>query len=192
MSTAQTAEKRSLDYLRKSDRHSRPMTCLFPRTFREVQVRCQTCEGCRNYKRWLVWKKLAAESAAATRVWFVTLTIRRSAGYRHVSAWLKRTRAAAAERDCTVRFFAVAENGELKGRLHWHVLLFLDKPLSRRALATKKVWATVDGKRKRVERSRWKRGFHHWELASNPGNYVSKSLGYVTKGNAFRGSNFLG
>lgn len=188
-SEEQTA-KRSLDYIKGSDRQS--LSCSFPKTFNGVEVRCHTCEPCRRFKRWKIKKKLRFEAACSPRTWFVTLTVRRSAGYHHVSALLKRWRAAASRHGCTIRFFAAEERGDLRGRLHWHVLLFLSKELPRRVLAEKRVWVKQDGKRKRISVRRWSKGFQHWVLAKNPAAYVSKCLGYVAKGGRFKGSNFLG
>lgn len=76
--------------------------------------------------------KLCAEAETSGSVAFLTLTYAVEPAnfeYRDVQLMLKRFRKELwAKRQTRVRFFCVGERGDLNGRIHWHILLFFDKP----------------------------------------------------------------
>ena len=90
-----------------------------------------------------------AEALSAQDVYFVTLTYREEPDdfhYRDVQLMLKRLRkaAAAAERPFSVRFFCVGERGSKKGRIHWHLLLFLDRKVLIKPTKPGELWQFWD------------------------------------------------
>lgn len=81
---------------------------------------------------WFARIKTEVESSA--RTWFVTLTFRTApadpvSSYREVQLYLKRLRKSLGP---SVRYFAVAEEGEKRGRLHWHMMLHCASTVTRR------------------------------------------------------------
>ena len=96
-------------------------------------VPCSKCPACIANRKNDWTGRLNAEAMSAAAVYFVTLTYRDEPAefvYRDVQLMMKRLRKAAAERNFSVRFFCVGERGNLKGRIHWHLLLFLDRPIN--------------------------------------------------------------
>lgn len=114
--------------------------CVTPRTifkridgyFRPYQVACRHCWQCRHNRIWDWVGRAIAENETATRSFFVTLTYgntnrygevlserARSLHYEDVQKWLKRIR-----KNHDVRYVVTGEYGPLKGRAHWHALLF--------------------------------------------------------------------
>nr|QJB21353.1 MAG: replication initiator protein [Microvirus sp.] len=96
-------------------------------------VPCSKCPACIANRKNDWTGRLNAEGMCAAATYFVTLTYRdepEDFQYRDVQLMLKRLRKAAAERNFSVRFFCVGERGNKKGRIHWHLLLFLDRPIN--------------------------------------------------------------
>lgn len=75
-----------------------------------------------------------AEGFSSASVAFVTLTYKEtptSFVYDDVQTMLKQLRMALWRKHrCVVRFYCAGERGDLFGRIHWHLLLFLSKPVS--------------------------------------------------------------
>lgn len=112
--------------------------CLTPitvvRNGREVQVGCRKCRQCRDWRVRDLVGRCIAESKVSKATSVVTLTYGNditvagvppvleaiSLTYSDVQRWLKRIRIAG----YPVRFFASGEYGSVKGRAHWHVILF--------------------------------------------------------------------
>lgn len=96
-------------------------------------VPCSKCPACIANRKNDWTGRLTAEAMSAAATYFVTLTYKNEPTdfvYRDVQLMLKRLRKAAAERNFSVRFFCVGERGNKKGRIHWHLLLFLDRPIN--------------------------------------------------------------
>lgn len=118
--------------------------CITPRTvfqrieghFRPYVVACRNCWQCRQNRIWDWVGRSIAENETATKTLFVTLTYgntnrygevltdrARSLHYEDVQKWLKRIR-----KKHVVRYIVTGEYGPLKGRAHWHALLFFYGP----------------------------------------------------------------
>lgn len=99
-------------------------------------VACGRCENCVKNRKQAWTGKLVAESLTSKSVSFVTLTYAKDPEgefrYQDVQLFLKNLRAWAWRKhnQTLVRFFAIGENGEEKGRVHWHLVLFFSKPLA--------------------------------------------------------------
>ncbi|AXH76276.1 MAG: replication initiator protein [Microviridae sp.] len=96
-------------------------------------VACGRCDACIANRKQDWTGRLVAESLSSASVAFVTLTYKREQkrfDYKHVQVMLRKLRDALRERDREqrVRFFCVGERGDLKGRRHWHLLLFFKRP----------------------------------------------------------------
>lgn len=121
----------------------------------EVKIACRSCAICRadRVKDWV--GRAIAENEVSTRALFATLTYgddchigavpnefaATSVVKRHIQLYVKRLR----KDGYAVRYLAVAEYGSLKGRSHWHILLFfkgksLDVPLGERIFGGDKYW----------------------------------------------------
>lgn len=99
-----------------------------------MEVPCRRCWQCRTSRVWDWVGKSIAESKTAKSCSFVTLTYGdgkwvkdpkgpdhwRELHYADVQKWMKRIRIAG----YPVRYVIAGEYGELKGRAHWHALLF--------------------------------------------------------------------
>lgn len=98
-------------------------------------VACGRCNACVKNRKQAWAAKLVAESLTSASVTFVTLTYAKDPEgvfrYSDVQDWLKLVRHWANRKrgGAKVRFFCIGENGEEKGRVHWHCLLFFDKPV---------------------------------------------------------------
>lgn len=102
----------------------------------EIKIACRSCAICRadRVKDWV--GRAIAENEVSTRSVFATLTYgddchigvvpnefaATSVVKRHVQLYVKRLRKAG----YAVRYLAVAEYGSIKGRCHWHILLFFN------------------------------------------------------------------
>lgn len=95
-------------------------------------VACRHCWQCRHNRLWDWVGRAIAENETATKSYFVTLTYgntnrygevlterAKSLHYEDVQKWLKRIR-----KKHNVRYIVTGEYGPLKGRAHWHALLF--------------------------------------------------------------------
>lgn len=113
------------------------MACFQPRRiFGEVahnagvdRVSCGGCKSCVARRKRDLVGALLAESRTASTTWFVTVTFKDDAkasvfDYSEIQLLLKRVRETYADQGITLRFFAAGELGSLKGRCHWHLLLF--------------------------------------------------------------------
>lgn len=94
---------------------------------------CGRCDPCVAMRKQEWTGRLIAEGLASASVAFVTLTYKEKPerfDYGDVQAMLKRLRMALwRKHQCKVRFLAVGERGDAFKRIHWHLLLFLDKPI---------------------------------------------------------------
>lgn len=131
--------------------------CSSPDGLRE----CRQCVGCLRLRsaRWVA--RARHEWFSHDKVWWITLTYAGEAeiGYTEVQKWLKRLR-----KTCSLRFVVSEERGEKRGRLHFHVLLFCSKAVTKRML-----------------QAQWSFGFSKVVLARTIGavRYMSK---YLAKG----------
>lgn len=118
---------------------------------------CKTCDECLKIEAWRWAQRVRIEMLYA-KTWFITLTYRGSikVGYDEVQKMVKRLR-----KKHTFRYLAVAEEGEKKSRLHYHMVVHGDLT-------------------KREVRSEWKHGFTDAKLSenSNISTYISK---YISK-----------
>lgn len=107
------------------------MQCRFPVViYRGAQrdlVRCGKCLGCRITRREYWTGRMLLESSSHASSRFVTLTYPRevladdaSLDYAELQSWLRNMRRSHGK----FRFFAVGEYGDLRGRGHWHVMMF--------------------------------------------------------------------
>lgn len=145
-----------------------------PRTIKQV-VNCNLCMECIvSHKNDYVGRCLA-EGSTSDYVWFVTLTYRNSNDLtvredgaerilhrRHFQDWARSLR----KRDHKIRYLAVSELGELKGRLHFHALLFGKGKPPRVTF------------KKRVDQLHWPYGFVYVE---DIGEGSTKAFNYVIK-----------
>lgn len=155
-----------------------------PGVYVERLVPCRKCTKCMQFRR-LRWRdRMRAEIVAAPRTWFVTLTFdeihlagvisesaaRResteaqrveAAAYKHVQGYFKRLR----KHGASLRYAAIPEYGDEKGRLHYHLLLHEIEPhcLPYRLIDTK-----------------W-RSFVDASLVRNPQGAASYVCKYLTK-----------
>lgn len=100
--------------------------------WRPYQVACRHCWQCRENRIWDWVGRGIAENETATKSYFVTLTYgntnrygevltdrARSLHYEDIQRWLYRIR-----KKHRVRYIVSGEYGPLKGRAHWHAILF--------------------------------------------------------------------
>lgn len=110
--------------------------CIAPITLRDgTQTACHECWQCRERKidDWV--GRCVAESKTAGKAYAVTLTYGRGSlgevlheravilTYSDVQKYLKLLR----RHGYPVRYFVTGEKGSLKGRCHWHIVLFFEK-----------------------------------------------------------------
>lgn len=92
------------------------------------QVRCRKCGMCNEFRKAQWVGRCYAETLSSTEVWGITLTYGGgdqneraiALNYDDVQLFLKRLRRAGH----LVRFICVGEYGRLKGRAHWHLIVF--------------------------------------------------------------------
>lgn len=141
---------------------------------KEVEVECRVCWSCRENRARDWAGRCIAESRHAGRSLFWTGTYGDDGRYdtvpnefaaftvvpRHVQLWLKRLR----NDGHKVRYLITSEYGPLKGRVHWHAVLFFDGPGPDVSL----------GKRLDADKY-WPHGFVYWE------EFTHATAFYVTK-----------
>lgn len=123
---------------------------------------CRKCEKCLTFRRMRFRQRMINEIVTADnqgrRTWFITLTFSamhlagiiaekvkagrgtvESTAYAHVQAYFKRLRKWGDKKGVSFRYAAVAEYGEQKGRLHYHLLLSETGkfPLPKRVIETR-------------------------------------------------------
>lgn len=164
------------------------MACETPQIFngKEVPGCNGKCKFCRSIARWKVSARIACETAASPKNWFVTLTLRRSmsdaVGYLLVQRWLKRLRKRLGKKSASkLRYACVAEHGgSATKRLHYHLVVHGPTSLTERDI-----------------RKTWRGGFSEATLvasgdAPRVARYSSKVANYVGKGSRFRFSQAYG
>lgn len=142
-------------------------------------VRCGKCLQCVALKGWLKRQLVGLEVLGhqGERAWFCTFTFREvqqeeKEAYGLVQKWLKRLRKN--HPDNRFRYIAVREHGAKGGRLHYHLLLFCECPVTWRGLP------------------KWAHGFSVFKLADESAwEYVIKYC-QKAKGVKVRGSTKLG
>lgn len=154
--------------------------CISPNRLSDgTDVACHECWQCRDQRinDWV--GRCIAESKTAKACHAVTLTYGRSRlgdvdheravilTYSDVQKYLKLLR----RHGYPVRYFVTGELGSLKGRAHWHVILFWQDGFPPVELD------------KRFMEDHWPHGWSHWTLGTNAKNirynckYVQKDLG---------------
>lgn len=111
--------------------------CRSPQALRGgMRVSCNHCSACVGSRKQAKVGQMMAEASESGAVWFLSLTYGGTGPwtaefyYEHVQTMLKSLREAMARRhSVSVRFFASGERGELRGRVHWHVILFFSAPV---------------------------------------------------------------
>jgi hypothetical protein len=109
-----------------------------------IKVMCRKCDNCRNY---IINERLGraiAESRTALSTQIITLTYRtEGSGNRpdqinkgDIDLFIKRIR----KKYGRLRYIATAERGELKGRVHWHVVLFFYEKVPQFDLRKRQQW----------------------------------------------------
>lgn len=190
--------------------------CDNPRKFidrggRERVAGCRQCKKCTEarVRDWI--GRIGAEARYSAGATFMTLTYgtdRRVNGardkpgatvltYSHIQKWLKKIRGNKRSGGYQIRYFLAGEQGSMKGRCHWHVLLFwqpnVDANGNRRKDASgqelpdmppkplhKVRWQ--DGKAHEIcwDDPFWEHGHSQWaEVNASTARYVCK---YVVKG----------
>lgn len=145
--------------------------CVDPRTLPNgSRVPCHHCWQCKENRinDWV--GRCIAERETSVASMFVTLTygggdVPEAAFLRKsdITAYMKAWRNAGHK----VRHFAVGEYGSLKGRAHWHIVLFFQTPMPHRVL------------RRNISDEMWPHGFSLWDDANGPAiKYVCK---YINK-----------
>lgn len=133
-------------------------------------VRCRKCKQCieERINDWV--GRCIAESQVSAGTYSVTLTYGPWHGvvdheratvltYSDVQKYVKRLRSAR----YPLRYFAVGELGTMKGRAHWHLVLFFKDQVPEHRIG------------QRFEEPHWPHGWSHWDSVS------FKSLRYVCK-----------
>lgn len=94
---------------------------------------CGRCDPCVAMRKQEWSGRLIAEALTSAAVAFVTLTYKeepKEFRYADIQTFLKRFRAKMEYRHgASVRFLCVGERGDRFKRIHWHLLLFFDKPV---------------------------------------------------------------
>lgn len=148
------------------------------------EVACRNCWQCHDNKinDWV--GRCIAESKTADSSYSVTLTYGRDGygnsdheraavlTYSDVQKYFRSMRDAGYK----VRYFAVGEYGHLKGRAHWHAILFFTGAAAPHELTISKHSA------KRFENEFWPHGYQHWEAISPASiryvcKYINKNMG---------------
>lgn len=129
---------------------------------------CGKCAECLSLEAWRWTQRVKIESMFATKTWFTTFTYRgkREVGYSEIQKMFKRLRKGNKKKKKEpkeFRYLCVAEEGEKKGRLHYH--------------------AVIHGKlTKREVQGEWKHGFSTAKLTNDSDSararYISK---YISK-----------
>lgn len=165
----------------------KPVTLL--RDGREVIGTCGTCSQCRAVRRRDVIGRALAESRdpSCREFTFTTLTYGHDnrysdrvdhphanyLEYSDVQKWIKRIRKRqipGSKQKYRVRYMVAGEYGTLKGRAHWHALLFWQSEAPR--YSTEERWS---------EDPFWTEGFTNWQKGdSGAVSYVAK---YISKSN---------
>lgn len=133
-------------------------------------IRCRKCKQCidERINDWV--GRCIAESQTSVATFSVTLTYGARFGvvdheratvltYSDVQKYLKRLRFGG----FPVRYFAVGELGTMKGRAHWHLVLFFKDQVPDHRIG------------ERFQERHWTHGFSHWDSVS------ARSLRYVCK-----------
>lgn len=108
-------------------------------------VPCGQCEACQANRKNDWTGRLIAEAKTAASMYFVTLTYKKAPEdfrYLDIQNMLKHFRQDL-ERNhggTKVRFFCVGEKGNKTGRVHWHMLLFFDRPHKLERMKPGKLW----------------------------------------------------
>lgn len=104
------------------------------RTTRQ-EVACGRCNACVKNRKQAWVGKLTAEALTSKSVTFVTLTYKKDPEgvfrYPDIQQFLKLLRIHLQRKidpGARVRFFAIGEYGDEKGRVHWHLMLFFNRP----------------------------------------------------------------
>lgn len=167
--------------------------CLAPKYFwkadgeggRYVEVACRRCWQCMTWFRHDWEGRCIAESRSAVATSFVTLTYGRDLAtdsadhpaavlltYSHVQKYLKLLR----RHGFPCRFFCAGEFGSLKGRAHWHLLLFWQR--EKPGDVSKWFPAGIEQGVRWVDEVHWDRGWSYWRDMSLPDvRYVCKYIG---------------
>lgn len=154
--------------------------------------RCRKCENCAKFRS-RVWMARACSECEVASVhhYFGTFTFSPTwakakgcegafdtedaaeLASRELTLALKRHR-----KKNRVRYFAVLERGELRGRLHWHVLIHSPTPLPAFVIPNGKIRHSFNG---------WHAGFtdieqlakdgEHWKAAAYVSKYITKARG---------------
>lgn len=100
------------------------MNCLDPWRFGVDEFRCSTCDACRAYRRRVLTSRICLEAGLYSSNSFVTLTYRedpKSVCKREAQRFLKRL---LYHLGAPFRYVLSAEYGDLRGRPHYHAILF--------------------------------------------------------------------
>nr|QPB07462.1 MAG: replication initiator protein [Microvirus sp.] len=150
-----------------------PSRLKVPGTDRLVEVACRNCRRCRDARVSDLVGRCIAEQCSATKSYAVTLTY--GGGdtpqsvvlrYSDVQKFLKRLRKAGYK----VRYICAGEYGGLKGRTHWHIVLFF--------YGKEPQWFTARQKndsKARFHIPEWDHGFCYFQNADVKGfRYIMK------------------
>lgn len=118
--------------------------CLQPHTFKGHVHRCRKCVNCLIWRADQWSRRSETEWSALAQNWWVTLTFKPGTDWATVDAraayFLKKIRAV----DPYMRYLALKEAGERKGRIHFHIFIVGSPDLTKRMV--EKAW-TLGGKR---------------------------------------------
>lgn len=172
------------------DLYGAPVRCLSPYPYMYVpgevrkigpagfveraSVPCGYCRVCVATRKSNWTGRLIAEALTSASVAFVTLTYRDTPQgfvYSDIQQMLKRFRMALfRERGIHVRFFCSGERGEKRGRHHWHLLLFFDKPHQMRRTRKRQLWHF------------WPHGWAHIQMLKHDGSdNMLRKIRYTAK-----------
>lgn len=172
------------------DMYGAPTRCLSPYTpmyhpgsvrkvgnsgfVERTTVPCGYCRVCVATRKSNWTGRLIAEALTSSSVAFVTLTYRKTPEefvYSDIQQMLKTFRERLyRERGTRLRFFCSGERGELRGRHHWHLLFFFDKPTELRRTKKRQLWHF------------WPHGWAHIQMLKHDGSdQMLRKIRYTAK-----------
>lgn len=112
-------------------------------------VPCGRCSACLANRKQDWTGRLVAEGLESAAVMFLTLTYAEEPDhfrYSDVQTFLKGLRKYVARKypGGKVRFFCAGERGDVNGRIHWHLMLFFNRPVFIRARKKGEKWSLWD------------------------------------------------
>ena len=96
-------------------------------------IPCRRCSKCLQRRRWHWVHRILIEANKWPCIKFLTLTFRRIPDdpYKEIQKFIKRVRKSIG---CQLKYVVTEEAGKLRGRIHFHALVFFERQVPRRAI----------------------------------------------------------